>query len=48
MVNCVKRLLRSIVTFLSSNADVISPVSSSSASDVDIFVLNPHWLFMKM
>ena len=32
------------MTFLSSNAVVISLVSSIRASDVDIFVLHPYWL----
>ena len=52
MVNCVKSLFKvnkhTNSDLLSCNADVISSVSSVSARDVDIFVLNPHWLFIKM
>ena len=37
-----------IVAFLSSNVNVISSVNAISASNVEKFVLNPHWLFIKM
>ena len=36
-----------VTFFVSSNAVVISSVSSIRASDVDIILLNPYWLLLR-
>ena len=42
MVDCVEGLFEVNSTFLWSNAEVISSVSSNGANDVDMLDLNPY------